>query len=220
MPSADESPRSGVAQAAGLWNRRLHWYTGLYFLFFLWLFSFTGLVLNHPKWTFADFWPARKQSTFERAIQPPPSGSDLVQAKDVMRQTGIEGETEWTKLRSNPNRFEFRVSRPGHIVEVAADFERSRATVHRIDVNAWGAMRMLHLFTGAPAAEPRNQRDWVLTTVWALSMDALSVGLIVMVLTSAYMWWPQRRKRALGLAALGAGIVSCGLFVFVLRWLF
>lgn len=203
-----------------MWNRRLHWYTGLYFLFFLWLFSFTGLVLNHPKWTFADFWPTRKQSSLERAIQPPPAGSDLAQARDVMRQAGIAGEIEWTKLRTNPNRFEFRVSRPGHSFEIEADFERNRATVRRIDVNAWGAMRMLHLFTGAPVADPRNRRDWALTTVWALSMDALSVSLIVMVLTSICMWWPQRRKRALGLAALAAGIVSCCLFVFGLRWIF
>ena len=33
-----------------LWNRKLHYYLGLYFLFFLWLFSLTGLMLNHQQW--------------------------------------------------------------------------------------------------------------------------------------------------------------------------
>jgi hypothetical protein len=33
-----------------LWNRRLHYYLGLYLLFFSWLFVFTGLLLNHPRW--------------------------------------------------------------------------------------------------------------------------------------------------------------------------
>ena len=28
------------------WNRKLHIYVGLYFLTFLWLFSFSGLLLN------------------------------------------------------------------------------------------------------------------------------------------------------------------------------
>jgi hypothetical protein len=32
------------------WNRKLHYYLGLYFLFFLWLFSATGLMLNHQQW--------------------------------------------------------------------------------------------------------------------------------------------------------------------------
>ena len=32
------------------WNRKFHYYLGLYFLFFLWLFSLTGLMLNHQQW--------------------------------------------------------------------------------------------------------------------------------------------------------------------------
>ena len=51
--------------------------------------------------------------------------------------------------------------------------------------------------TGARAADPNNSRDWVLTTVWALSMDAV----------------------ALGLLALPSGTVACGWFVIGLRWL-
>src|SRR5690349_6753373 len=81
-----------------IWNRRLHFYLGLFLLFFLWLFAFTGLLLNHPAWTFAEFWPNRKQMDIARQIQPPPPGSDLVQAKDIMRQLGIKGEIEWTTI--------------------------------------------------------------------------------------------------------------------------
>ena len=32
------------------WNRTFHFYLGLYFLFFLWLFSLSGLMLNHGQW--------------------------------------------------------------------------------------------------------------------------------------------------------------------------
>ena len=39
MPLPSESLRTA--------NRRAHYYLGLYFLFFLWLFAFTGLLLNH-----------------------------------------------------------------------------------------------------------------------------------------------------------------------------
>ena len=67
-----------------VWNRKLHYYLGLYFLFFLWLFAFTGLLINHSSWAFAEFWPNRQVSNYERAVQPPPPGDDLAQAQDLM----------------------------------------------------------------------------------------------------------------------------------------
>src|SRR5438093_10955919 len=85
-----------LADTFEIWNRKLHYYLGLYFLFFLWLFAFTGLLLNHGSWKFQEFWPNRKISTYERAIKPPPPSSDLAQARDLMRQLGIQVEIEWT----------------------------------------------------------------------------------------------------------------------------
>lgn len=213
------TPARLPAGALSAWNRRLHYYIGLYLLFFLWLFSFTGLLLNHPKWSFAEFWPNRKQSSFELPIQPPPPGGDLEQARDIMRQAGVRGEIEWTRTRADPSRLDFRASRPGHIVEIKTDLQQNRATVQRIDLNAWGVMRILHTFTGVRMADPANQRDWSMTTLWAFCMDALALDQILMVLSGIYMWWDQKRKRWLGLIALGAGALSCGLFVIGLRWL-
>jgi hypothetical protein len=66
------------------WNRKLHFYIGLYLLLFLWLFAFTGLLLNHPKWTFKEFWPNRRQWTQAQAIETP-HGGDLEKARDLMR---------------------------------------------------------------------------------------------------------------------------------------
>jgi hypothetical protein len=62
MPSSPEQTLSAAdaprANAGGyrVWNRKLHYYLGLYFLFFVWLFALSGLLLNHS-WTFAGFWP-------------------------------------------------------------------------------------------------------------------------------------------------------------------
>jgi hypothetical protein len=55
--------------------------------------------------------------------------------------------------------------------------------------------------------------------VWALSMDAVAVGLIVMVLTSYIMWYRWKEKRRGGIIALVLGFVSCGALVAGLRWL-
>ena len=202
-----------------VWNRRVHFYLGLYLLFFTWLFAFTGLLLNHPRWQFAQFWPNRLQSTTEHTLGSVTAVADIDRARDVMRQLGIAGELQWPSAPPADGPFTFQVSRPGLVVDVKADLRAGRATVQRTQLNAWGVMHVLHTFTGAPAADSRNRRDWTLTTVWALSMDAVAAGLIVMVLGSYVMWFRLRAKHPGGIVALALGFVSCGAFIGALRWL-
>lgn len=220
LPPSHAKTRSRQSlDALKVWNRKGHYYLGLYFLFFLWLFTFTGLLLNHS-WQFSDFWPQRKVSTFERNIDAPHGASDLERARDVVRQLGIAGEVEWTAARPDSPVFEFRVNRPGHNFNVAVDTPTRRAKVEQTTVNAWGVMRILHTFTGARAGDKRNERDWILTTVWVLSMDAVSAGLILMVLTGLYMWWGLTEKRNGGIIALVLGTAVCSVFVFGLSWIY
>lgn len=209
-------PRSALR----LWNRRLHYYLGLYLLFFVWLFSFTGLLLNHSQWKFAEFWETRLQSDTEQEIRPPPPAGDLVQARDLMRQLGLRGEIDWTTTRSDPSRLDFRVSRPGHIYEVKTDLARKKAAVHTIELNGWGVIRILHTFTGVRLDDSRNARDWLLTSIWSWSMDAVAVGLILMVLSSYYMWFELPQKRKLGALVLALGLFTCAMFCVGLRWLY
>ena len=86
--------------------------------------------------------------------------------------------------------------------------------------NAWGVMHILHTFTGVSVTNPNEKRQWIVTTVWALAMDALAIGLVVMILSSYYMWWVLPKKRLLGSLVLFAGCASCILFVFGLRWIY
>ena len=203
----------------GNWNRALHIYCGLYLLFFFWLFSFTGLLLNHPKWRFADFWPLRKQDSFTHAIARPPAGAGLAQAQDILRQIGYAGEIQWTTAQTSPDRLNFRAARPGSVLDIDADLKKGVATIARVRYNGWGFVRILHVFTGVRAGDQRHERDWVLTRLWVFAMDATAAGLIVLVLGSYYMWWRLPGKRASGALALALGAVVCGFFVFVLRWL-
>ena len=226
MPSAIDSRAAGETRPRPfvdrftLWNRKLHYYLGLYFLFFVWLFAFTGLLLNHGAWRFFEFWPNRKVSTFERPIEPPSPGADRDRARDLMRQLAIDGEISWPNINSDPRRLAFRVSRPGQTFEIQADLDQRRAKIERTAINGWGTMRVIHIFTGVRWGDPKEQRDWILTTVWAISMDALAIGLIVMVLGSYYMWYVLKPKRRWGLVALGLGLASCGWFVFGVRWIY
>jgi hypothetical protein len=217
---APVSSRSRPGDVLTRWNRKLHYYLGLYLLLFVWLFSFTGLLLNHSQWKFAEFWENRRQTSNEYDIQTPPPGSDLAQARDLMRQLDIHGEIEWTTTRNDPNLFDFRASRPGRIYEIKADFARHKAGIQRIDLNAWGVMRILHTFTGVRLDDSRNSRDWLLTSLWAFTMDAIAAGLILMVLSSYYMWFELPQKRRWGTVALVLGFLSGGLFCVGLHWLY
>src|ERR1051326_6597416 len=105
------------------WNRKLHFYCGLFLIFFLWLFAFTGLLLNHPAWKFHEHWTNRKQKSYEREIATPAPSltGDLDQAHDIMRQLGIDGDILWTTTRTDPGQLDFQVRRPGHFFIIKAN---------------------------------------------------------------------------------------------------
>jgi hypothetical protein len=214
-----EQRTRGAGDVFLVWNRWVHYYLGLYLLFFRWLFAFTGLLLNHPRWDFAQFWPNRVQSTTEHPFQVPEVTTDLERARDLMRQLGIAGEIQWPTPQPTGAPFAFEVSRPGLVIDVKADLGSGRATLQRNELNGWGVMHLLHTYSGVRPGDARNTRDWTLTTVWALSMDAVAAGLIIMVFSSYIMWYRLKAKRRGGVVALLLGFVSCGAFVFGLRWL-
>ncbi|HEY3855053.1 MAG TPA: hypothetical protein VGO67_11710 [Verrucomicrobiae bacterium] len=219
---AEASPSSSLRVTFERWNRKLHFYCGLFLLFFVWLFAFSGLLLNHSGWTFHEYWKNRKQADYKRPISAPgPTVSgDLAQARDVMKQLGIDGDILWTTTRTDADRLDFQVRRPGHFFVIKADWTKKRATVQQSDVNLWGVIKTLHTFTGNVLDDPRNNRDWALTYMWAYSMDAVAVGLIYMVFSSIYMWLRLPKKRVMGTIVLGLGLLSCGLFCVGLRWIF
>jgi hypothetical protein len=198
------------------WNRKLHLYLGLYFLVFLWLFAVSGLLLNHT-WSFAEFWSQRRQSTTDHSITRPVGGTDLDRAQDLMQQLALAGEVEWTTTPSRPDRFDFRIVRPGRILEVKADFRDLKAVVNETRVNGWGILRSLHTFTGVRSASAGEERDWWLTYIWSFSMDAVAFGLILLVISSLVMACEQRSRGIPAGLALGLGLLVCAFFVFGLR---
>src|SRR5438874_2438016 len=86
------------------WNRKIHYYLGLYLLFFLWLFLLTGLMLNHGSWPVARTAVQRREARFERPITVSRAATDIERVRDYMDQFGITGdgyrtlETRFTSL--------------------------------------------------------------------------------------------------------------------------
>lgn len=205
-------PSSTLLNWVEKWNRKLHIYVGLYFLFFIWLFAFSGLLLNHPKWEIFQFWQSRKEQTTMHTLLPLTNVDDFLRAKEVVEILGLVGEIEAVKIFPKENRFRFRVLRPGKIEDVMVNVETGQAEVKTITTSAWGILHFLHQFNGVRIDNDKETRDWFATTLWVVAMDGLCFGLIFLTLSSLYMWYQIGKKRRMGLTILGIGVLCCGFF--------
>jgi hypothetical protein len=205
-------PSSGSATFE-VWNRRVHYYLGLTVLLFLWLFLLTGLLLNHGRWALAQLANERRESRLERSIEPLHGETDLARAKDAMRQLQLTGEIDWPPGPQRSGLLSFNVNRPRDASQVQVDVKRNLAAIQHFENGRWAVFRIFHTFNGSRFNDRGSSRDWVLTTVWVLSMDAVAASLIVMVLGSYYMWYRLPNKRRPGLVALAAGFAACALFL-------
>jgi hypothetical protein len=59
-------------------------------LFFMWLFAFSGLLLNHPTWSFVESWNNRKERNYEREITTAPGPE--------FSTNNLEGRTPYSGL--------------------------------------------------------------------------------------------------------------------------
>jgi hypothetical protein len=194
------------------WNRKLHYYLGLYFLFFLWLFLLTGLLLNHGRWAMAQAANQRRETRYEQSVRPPAGDTDRARAQDLAAQLHLTGEIDLPATPQLPGHFDFNVARPKDASQVKVDLVQENASIQHFDNGGWAAFRIFHTFSGSRFNAPDTHRDWIVTTVWVIAMDALSAGLVVMVLGSYYMWYCLKRRHALGFVVLAAGFGCCALF--------
>lgn len=203
-------------RVAEQWNRRLHYYAGLYFVFFLWLFALTGLLLNHGQWSIATAANQRQQVNYVKAVDPPRGETAILRALDLAAQLNLRGEID-VPSGQPPDRLAFSLSRPSDANQVTVDLARNIAAVQHFTNTGVATVRVFHTFSGSRFNQPDSRRDWFVTTIWVIAMDALAAGLIVMVLGSYVMWYRLKRRHTLGWMSLAAGWLCCA---FLLRgWL-
>jgi hypothetical protein len=100
-----------------------------------------------------------------------------------------------------------------HRLQRGAALNAKQAYVKEFKNGALHGFQIFHTFSGTRFNQPASQRDWIVTSLWVLAMDALAVGLVIMVLGSYYMWWRLKKRKALGVATLFLGVSSCAVFL-------
>jgi len=199
------------------WNRKLHIYVGLYFVLFTALFAISGLALNRSTW--AVFAGGAAKSELEREIDSPSGETQLARARDLMSQLGVSGEIHQIEVPKDVDGLNVWVLRPNRLVIIRARLGERIASVEIQRRAAWDAIRGLHEFTGQSRFDPSVRRDWWLTTVWAIAIDALSLGAIFLVASGIWMWLQLRQKRIGGSIALAGGCLVLFVFLVALKWL-
>ena len=105
---------------------------------------------------------------------------------------------------------------------VSVDLATFNATLQLVDLQLVGTLGDLHTFTGVRGIyrEPNSIRDWLPTRIWSFSMDAVAIGVILMVLTSLYMGWQRLKVHPVGgMASFALGILVTVYFMWGLAWL-
>lgn len=192
------------------WNKKIHIYLGLYLLLFLWIFSISGLFLNHPKW----FAGQPQRTTVEKSVEMLEEGSQMTKAQHLMRQLELTGEAIF-RGDQKPGQFAFLAMRPDERTFVIVNLETNLAKVTLVEGNIGQTLGNLHTFSGVRPiwGERESVRDWLPTRIWSFSIDALAVGVILLVASSLYMGFRQRERWRPVTLSLVIGIAVCSFFM-------
>ena len=192
------------------WNKKIHIYVGLFMLLFLWIFSVSGLFLNHPKW----FKGQPQRDTIEKEVTMLETGDQLTKASYLMEQLNLKGEAIF-RGEQKAGQFAFIAMRPDERTFVIVNLESNLAKITHVEGNFGQMLGNLHTFSGVRPiwGEKESIRDWLPTRIWSFSIDALSVGLIVIVGSSLYMGFQVREKRKPVILSLALGLVICAFFI-------
>lgn len=199
------------------WNRKLHIHLGLFLLLFIWLFSFSGLLLNHSDWKFASFWDERNENKITTPLSIPANLDSAGILRNIIQQLKVSAEVSEVKL--NKDSIDFRAEIPGHIKNIHVDFKKGLCRQNEIKFNVWGVIRTLHTFNGVDKNNPTAKQNWMITYIWRLTMDGIAIALIFLCLSSIIMWYRLRKGRLMGMIFLTIGFIGAVYLVFLIRLL-
>lgn len=200
------------------WSRKFHIHLGLFLILFIWLFSISGLLLNHgDKWKFASFWKERKEKTSIIPVLIYANADSASMINNIMQQLNISGEV--SEVRLNGDSLNFRVSRPGHERNIHVDFKNRICRQKELSYNLWGKLRTLHTFNGMDEKNPEKRPNWIIAGIWQFTMDVVASGIIVLLISSWIMWFKLNKSDWWGTLFLITGFVIVIYYVFALKLL-
>jgi hypothetical protein len=196
------------------WNGKIHIYLGLFLLIFIWLFGVSGLLLNHH-WEFANSWEKRKVISYDKTIEISKERGKHILVHEIMDKLNLNGSIVNLRYSTDSAQLNFITSKPGLRHDIQAGLNDGKIMIKETKLDQWQIMRSLHTLRNPTSNEQGDRYQPVLAFIWSISMDIVSVGLIIICLGGWYLWWQVGRKRFyLGLISITGGFILCFYMLF------
>ena len=192
-------------------NRRVHLYLALALLPWLLMYGASSVPFAHGQF-FDDLdqkrglplWTVR----YEHPLDVPVPAADKEAMRRFARMLLDDGgihATSFGAYRQSPTQINVYAYSFWHSTQVLyfTDRKVARAEDRRF--------RWDQFLTGMHARGGFDQ-DGLIALSWSVVVDLVQVGILVWVVSGLIMWWPLRRHRGWGLAAILAGVTSFVLF--------
>ena len=182
--------------------RRAHLYTGLFLLPWVIMFGVSTMPINHQS-TETVQWTLLGQHAFDA---PVPESSENLRplGREMMNAAGLEGG--YYVYRVNPK--QVQAGHPNFLAPVRISYfpEERRLVVEQRPFSLRPFLSGMHTRGGYDMGG-----FW--DSVWAVFVDAVSVGLILWIASGIYMWWSLPSTRRWGWMALGAGAICFAVLI-------
>ncbi|MHC4396262.1 MAG: PepSY domain-containing protein [Planctomycetota bacterium] len=194
-----------------LFNKRLHLYLGLFLIVFFLKYAVSGLIFSHD-FGLREYYKDKPQWTkrFERPYERPvPENADLQPiAAQILKDAGVKSRAFGVRRAGN-KRLNINTQSFWPTTRVTYFIDQNRLLVE--DKNfRWDHFILKFHWVGG------YQHDSLIRDIWALIMDIVFIATIFWVISGIYIWWKIRETRFWGCIALGGGVVSFLIFVFML----
>jgi hypothetical protein len=189
------------------WNLKIHIYLGLCLLFFIMLIGFSGLLLNHH-WEFAKFWEDRKEIKYDKTIQISREREQYTLVNEIMNKLNLNGSIINPGFSTDSTVLNFTIAKPGTRYDIQADLNEGKINITEVKFNTWGTMSALHTLRNPTLKEQSERYQTAIASVWSISIDIASVGLIIICIGGWYIWMRMpKRKFYLGLISIASGLI-------------
>jgi hypothetical protein len=196
------------------WSRKIHIYIGLSLLIFIMLFGFSGLLLNHH-WEFAKFWENRKEIKYDKTISISYEREQDALVNEIADKLQLKGSIINPRFSSDSMILDFIVAKPGTRYDIQAHLNDGKILITEAKFNNYGTMRNLHTLRNPTPKEEGERQQSAWASIWSVSIDIISAGLIVICLLGCYLWMQSGKKRFYyGLISLATGLILCIYFLF------
>ncbi len=190
-------------------NKRSHLYLALFLLPWFLLYSISSLMISHRQ-LFKDRIKPEWTKQIDRSYDLPiPENADLRRiASQILKDVEMEGSF-WVNLQKNQSRLNINRFDTWSATRLVYYIDEHRLTAEHKKFTMHESLIRMHTRGGF-------QQESMLSDIWAILVDIVSVGFLIWIATGIYMWWKIKPSRAWGFIALGGGFFCYVIFLMIL----